>query len=146
MNEEKDQKTYELALLLKGEEDLAKIPAFLRDHGAEPLSESRAKKLALAYKIKGNTEAVFSPSTFKASGEDAKRIEKDLITNAFVIRAMILVSPPPAERPSAAPSFPMQQRGRPSAMRAPSPTEARPPAPRPLSNEALEKKIEEILQ
>jgi ribosomal protein S6 len=146
MNEEKDQKVYEIALLLKGEEDLIKIPAFLRDRGAEPLSEGRAKKLALAYKIKGNTEAVFASSTFRASGEDAKKIERDLITNPLVIRSMVLIAPPVSERPSAPLTFPPQQRGRPTATRTSSMADMKPAASRPLSNEALEKKIEEILQ
>lgn len=148
-NEEaKDKKLYELALLLKSENDLAGAITLLRQHDGELVSEPRAKKLALAYVIKGNTEAVFASCTFRASGTDAKELERDLSTRPEVIRSMMLVSPPPAERqPMASPSFPMQKRGRPSMVRvSPSEGQSRPAVSRPLSNEALEKKIEEISQ
>lgn len=148
MNEEevKDKKTYELALLLKSEGDLTDVLAFIRAHDAEILSEPRAKKLALAYAIKGNTEALFVSCMFQAIGQNAKSIEKDLVTNARVIRSMVLVAVPLAERQASVPSFPSQERGYRPVTRTFTAGESKPPAPRPLSNEALEKKIEEILK
>lgn len=145
MNEEKDKKTYELALLVKGEADLAPVAALVREHRGEIASEPRAKKLTLAYKIKGAAEAVFASLTFRASGSDAKNLEHDLRTRPEVLRSLILVAPPQAERqPTAPPAFPPTRRGRPpvAGFLEPKPVAA----PRPLSNEALEKKIEEILQ
>jgi ribosomal protein S6 len=148
MNEEKDKKIYELALLLKSEEDLAGILAFLRDHSAEAISEPRAKKLALAYKINGHTEAVFASCTFRAAGEDAKSLEHDLQTRPQVIRSMVIIALPPSDRPVSAMPFSREQRTRPSSsmMRTSAASETKPAASRPLSNEALEKKIEEILR
>ena len=145
------KKEYELALLLKAEEDVAHIVLFLREHNAEISLEPRAKKLALAYKIKGFTDAVFVYCNFKSSTEDAKVLEKDLNTNAYVIRSMILASPPaPSERQSM-PFFAAKQRRAParssaSGVSSTFSAEPKSPAPQPLSNEALEKKIEEILQ
>lgn len=141
MDEGKDKKTYELALLLKNEDDAARMTELIRQHNGEAVSEPRAKKLALSYVIKGNTEAVFAYCTFKAAGEDVKQLERDLRMREEVIRSMIVLAPLYAEkRPiSMAPSFPPQRYARPIG-------EPRPAAPRPLSNEALEKKIEEILQ
>jgi len=149
MNEDKDKKIYELALLLKNEEDLSGVVTLLKQHSAEVTSEPRAKKMAFAYKIKSHTEGVFVSLLFTAFPSDAKELEHDLITRQDVIRFMILASPPPPERAEGAPSFPSMKRGRPSPMRMPSPADAKPAAPRtsgPLSNEAIGKKIEEILQ
>jgi len=148
MNEDKDKKIYEIALLLKREEDLPAVVTLIREHQGELISEPRAKKLALAYKIKGNTEAVFVSTQFNAFPEGAKNLEHDLVSRADVIRSMILVSPPPPERESSPIDFSAMRRGRPARPRATSPREdiAKAPAPRaPLSNEALEKKIEEFL-
>ncbi len=147
MDEEKDKKTYELALLLASEDDITRVIELVREYRGEAISEPRAKKLALAYSIKGRDEAVFVSCTFQAFGEDAKSLERDLHARQEVIRGMVLVAPPQSERqPSAAPVFPMQRRGRPSAERPAWTGEQKPSAPQPLSNEALEKKIEEISQ
>ena len=147
MDEEKDKKTYELALLLKSESDAPRVVEFVRQHGGEMVSEPRAKKLALAYTIKGNTEAVFASCVFKASGEEVKSLERDLAMRQEVIRSMVLVTPPRSERQAPlTPYFPMQKRGRPSIAGTSSASEPRPAVSHPLSNEALERKIEEISQ
>jgi ribosomal protein S6 len=144
-NEDKDKKEYELALLLKSEEDLAKIVALVGTHNGEGVTEPRAKRLQLAYEIKKHTEAVFAYFTFKMFGDDAKALEHDLATRADVLRSMMIASPAPAERTAMSPLPPREER-RPRSS-APSSSDApKPAAPRPLSNEALEKKIEEILQ
>lgn len=141
----KDKKSYELALLLKNEDDLAGVLTLVAQHGGEMSSEPRAKKLALAYKIKGETEAIFAYADFLMLPEHAKELEHDLATRQNIIRSMIIIAPPQAEhREIPAGAFPMKKRGRPAASR--SAAENKPTAPRPLSNEALEKKIEEILQ
>jgi len=142
-NEEKDKKEYELALLLKNETDLAGVVALVGQHNGEGLSEPRAKRLGLAYEIKKQTEAVFATFTFKAYGDDIKSLETDLNNRHEVIRSMIIASPVASEQ-SVSSAVPQDRRpARPT--RPASPSDAR-PASRPLSNEALEKKIEEILQ
>jgi ribosomal protein S6 len=150
MNEDKEKKLYELALLLKTEEDLVPLIALIRQYEGEIVLEPRAKKLALAYKIKGHTEAIFATLQFNAFPEAAKNLEQDLNNRPEAIRFLILASPPPPERrEESMPSFPGARRGRPSTPRAATPSDAKPAAPRasgPLSNEALGKKIEEILQ
>jgi len=159
-NEEKDKKEYELALLLKTEDNLAGALALVTAHNGESLSEPRAKRLQLAYEIKKVNEAVFVYLTFKMYGDDMKALEHELNTSADILRFMVIASPAPAERPSAG-LLPQREERRSrnssswhsssssasnapaSVMEAPAPK----PAPsRPLSNEALEKKIEEILK
>ncbi len=148
-NEEKDKKEYELALLLKSEDNLAGVLALVAQHNGEGLSEPRAKRLQLAYEIKKYNEAVFVYFTFKVFGDDIKALEHDLNARADVLRFMVIASPAPAERPSAS-LMPQREERRPRAAAytpsVPSPEAPRPAPSRPLSNEALEKKIEEILQ
>jgi ribosomal protein S6 len=151
-NEEKDKKEYELALLLKSEENIPKVVALVTAHNGEGVSEPRAKRLQLAYEIKKQTEGVFVYFTFKMFGDDMKTLETELNVHADVLRFMVIASPAPAER-TANSAMPVReerhQRSAPrsSAPAAAAPAEAPKAAPsRPLSNEALEKKIEEILK
>jgi ribosomal protein S6 len=153
-NEEKDKKEYELALLLKTEENLAGVLTLIGTHNGEGVSEPRAKRLQLAYEIKKLNEAVFVSLTFKMYADDMKALEHELNSAADVLRFMVIASPAPAERPSAG-LMPQREERRSRSTSssshsssAPSaPSEAPKPAPsRPLSNEALEKKIEEILK
>ncbi len=141
-NEEKDKKEYELALLVASEADLAPVVALIAEHHGEGISEPRAKHLRLEYEIKKHTEAVFASLTFHAYGEDVKALEHDLRLRQEVIRSMVIASPAPSQ-PSASPILPPERRT--SRPMRPSSSESR-PSSRPLSNEALEKKIEEILQ
>jgi ribosomal protein S6 len=147
-NEDKDKKEYELALLLKSEDDVAAILTLVSQHNGEGASEPRAKRLQLAYEIKGFTEAVFAYFTFKMFGDDAKAFEHDLNARPDVIRFMVIASPAPAERTAASPLPGREERRPRTGASAPAAPEvpAKPAASRPLSNEALEKKIEEILQ
>ena len=146
--DEQDKKEYELAVLVKNEDDLAPVAALARQHGAEIATEFRAKRLTLAYEIKKNKEAVFAYCTFKAEGPATKELEADLNTKAEVIRFLIVKAPAPdtsSRQASPLGAAAVQRRGR--TMRTPGAPEATKPAvPKSLSNEALEKKIEEILQ
>jgi len=151
-NEEKDKKEYELALLLNGEDDLAGMIKLVGTHNAESLSEPRAKRLQLAYEIKKHTEAVFVYFTFKMFGDDMKALEHELNTHPDVLRFMVIASPAPAER-TATSAMPPREERRPRSnsynaapAAAPSETPKSAAPSKPLSNEALEKKIEEILQ
>jgi ribosomal protein S6 len=147
MKDENDKTQYELALLLKNEDDVAAVAGLVRQHNGEITAEPRAKKLALAYKIKGSTEATFVTCFFRATGDDAKRLEHDLRTRQEVIRSMVLRAPSQAGLPVAAmPVMPSERApmrpvsSRPSALREPK----KPPAREPLSNEALENLLKEI--
>ena len=148
--DEKEKKEYELAVLVANEDQLAGVVALVRQHNGEPTAEPRAKKIALAYEIKKHTDGVFAYFNFMAIPDDAKNLEHDLNTFADVIRFMVIASPAPAETidrtqmPSAmgAPKRRMMRTPRPTA----GPVAEPKAAPKPLSNEALEKKIEEILQ
>jgi ribosomal protein S6 len=144
--EDIEKKEYEIAVLLKTEGDLANVLTFIAQHGGEVISEAKARNLALAYEIKKQKEAVFAYCNFRAYPEEAKTLEHDLNSRQDVLRFLIIASPPPAEK--AVPAMGVMRRGRRPTRTAGPTSEAatKPQAPRPLSNEALEKKIEEILQ
>lgn len=168
--EDKDKKEYEIGVLVATEEDLAAVVALVRSHNGEISAEPRAKKMALAYEIKHHSDAVFAYFNFKASGSDVKELEHDMNTKPEVIRSLVVIATPPdtsAERASSIAgaaaanaasggssmsgmggAMGAQRRPR-SAPRSSSPSSAfepKPAASQPLSNEALEKKIEEILK
>lgn len=142
-NEEKDKKEYELGVLILREEDLPGMLALLAEHRADITSEARAKKLAFAYEIKGHKEGVFASITFKAYGDEVKALEHALGLRADVLRALVVKLPKPSVRPVAASGASPAMGERPHAVRPGG--EPRSAAPKPLSNEALEKKLEEIL-
>jgi ribosomal protein S6 len=126
------------------------VLALVAQHNAEGVPEPRAKRLQLAYEIKKHTEAVFVYFTFKAFGDDIKALEHDLNAHADILRFMVIASPAPAERNATSAMPPREERRSRSStpyVAPAAPAEAPRPAPsKPLSNEALEKKIEEILQ
>ncbi len=145
-NEEKDKKEYELGVLILREEDLPGVLALLAQHHADITSEARAKRLAMAYEIKGHKEGVFASVTFKAYGDEVKELEHDLRLRADVLRSIVVKLPKPSLRPAPSASAPAPVSGEPYAHTTPrTAPESRPAAPKPLSNEALEKKLEEIL-
>lgn len=149
-NEDRDKKEYELGVLILREEDLPGVLALLAEHHAELTSEARAKRLAMAYEIEGHKEGVFASVTFKAYGDEVKALEHELGLRADVIRSLVIKTPKPSLRPvssmstGVSGSMPPDRYSRPASRPAPT-AEPRPVAPKPLSNEALEKKLEEIL-
>lgn len=140
---ERDKKLYEFSVLVKAEEELPGLTAFVSQHGGEVVGGFNPKRIAFAYPVKKQRDGIFAYLTFRAYGEDAKKLEEDLRTRQDLLRFLIIslkstgvtVS---AEQPATAP----RKRFIPSSLKG---ADAK-PAAQPLSNEALEKKIEEILQ
>lgn len=142
-NEEKDKKEYELAVLLLREEDLSGVLSLLTEHHAEITSEARAKRLAFAYEINKHKEGVFATITFKAFGDEVKELEHALGLRAEVLRSLVVKTPKTSSRPAAVGTSSLAGDRAPRAASASS--EQRSSTPKSLSNEALEKKLEEIL-
>jgi ribosomal protein S6 len=144
-NAEKDRKNYEIAFLVKSEDDIPGVVSLLNRHNVEGLTEPRPKNIALAYEIKKNKEAVFAYCTFKAAGADVKNIEKDLSMGHETIRSLIISLPVRGSRPEIIEERAPERKTKTSRPAEPY-SEVRLSSPRTLSNEALEKKIEEILK
>lgn len=141
---DEDKKEYEISVLFENESNLPDFLKFMNQHGAEVFFESPLRNLNLAYPIKKKIQAFFAYFHFKALPEAIGSISKDLETSSHVLRSLIVTPPFLKPKPSA-----FVPRTRRVAEPETSPVEHSQPARRPsapLSNEALEKKIEEILQ
>ncbi len=127
------KKEYEIAFLVRDEVAVEDLVRLLSQHQAEIKSEAPLRRIALAYKIKKESAAYFGVYQFEAQAEQVKALEHDLRISSSVIRALIVKHPSkaPGERPRTGHPRPASEK------------KAAAPA---LSNEALEKKIEEILQ
>lgn len=138
-----DKKDYEIGFVVAAEENVDQISKLLGQHGVEIKSTGQLKKVSLAYKIKKVKEAFFGFCLVSALPADIKNLEKDLMTSPEILRFLI-VSLPKTKAAGVSPGDdhvivkkPYQpQRSAPAVSRQ---TQV-------LSNEALEKKIEEILQ
>lgn len=130
-----DTKNYEVSFLSKTEGAAGDVMKLLRQHGAEVLEEGTLKKIGLAYAIEKETQAYFGFVYVKLPPQAVKSLEQDLRRSTFVLRFLIITLPAVATSSEA-------PRPRPQPVRLV--TEARAPAP--LSNEAIERKIEEILK
>jgi len=137
------KKEYEIGVLVRKEEDIPEVRRIVEQHGGGFTSEFQAKKIALAYPIEGETEGIFAFARFSAEPANAKQLEHDLTTANVVVRSLIVVPFKISRRDAVGAS-----KKRAQAVRQPAPVIAPSsvPAVHTLSNEALEKKIEEMLQ
>jgi ribosomal protein S6 len=140
--EGQNSKQYEISFLGKSEDIVREISDCLERHEARIISEASIKKINLSYKIKKENEAYFGYLYFECAPDKSKEIEKDLNLNTNILRFIIITPPFLKER----------KRFIPNESRSQSPTPTRPALEKrvqtqpSLTNEALEKKIEEILQ
>ena len=137
MEEVNDKKSYEIAFLVKNEEDAQQVITLLKSAGAEIELEGSISKLNLAYAIKKERVLYFGYFHFSLEINEVKRLEDTLRMSPFIIRFLI-VTPPFVKHKAR--SF-LPQRRRPYV--SPRPAERKMPS---LSNEALEKQLKEILQ
>lgn len=133
-------KDYELAFVIENEGDAQEILKLVGQHKSEVRFEAPLRKISLAYKIKKVAQAYFGFLRIRVLPSDIKSLEKDLQLHKAIMRFLIVCLP---KEKAASEEAPKHRTG--VATRKPpvlSPT--RPPEV--LSNEALEKKIEEILK
>ncbi|MEK7187661.1 MAG: 30S ribosomal protein S6 [Patescibacteria group bacterium] len=144
MDQDENIQHYEIAFLLKEEADLAALKEVLRAHGANTTFEGPMKKIALAYEIEKQTVALFSSIQFKAPTDQIESINHTLTLRKTVIRFLI-VKCTPGKTPQVSPVsvLPVVE----ESISPATPTgETYSGHSLPLSNEDLEKKIEEILK
>lgn len=131
------KKEYELAFLVNEETEAPGIVAALKDAGAEIHLEGPVQKIALAYEIKKQTSAVFGFAQFSMDPAAAKSLEASMNLRPELLRFMLISPPSAKERPYPQANSPTRPAAKPYEPKS---------VPTGLSNEALEKKIEEILQ
>lgn len=146
---EDNQKDYEIAFLLSEETDLKGLLDILKQHEATITFEAPLKKIALAYEIKKQSSAHFGFIRFTALPAQIPNLEQVLVLHQPVLRSLIVTYIPgratvPRD-PSAVPVMTT------TSLADATPVVVEPVATPsshslPLSNEDLEKKIEEILK
>lgn len=136
--EEGNQKKYEVSFLTKAETDKQAILKTLNSIKAQIIFESELKLIALAYKIKKESQAYFGWIQFSADPESISIINSSLKTSP-VLRFLIVesVSSGRPARPRDGYQF---KKSAPTSAEAPKERQGN------LSNEALEQKLKEILQ
>ena len=137
---EEIKKSYEIAYLIPTEEANKDLVSVVTKHGAEVRMEGGLKQLRLAYQINKVDQAYFGYLQFRAVPEQTKQLEQALRSTSYVLRSLITTLPVPSTK--------NEGTGAPRAPRpmVRPPIEKKPVVAPALSNEALEKKIEEILQ
>lgn len=135
--ESQDTKEYEISFLIKEEKDVEEILRAIGRLGAEIVFQGPVEKISLLYPIKKETSAYFGYCHFSLIPEKLASLSQELRANQIIIRFLIVS--PPFVKVKARSSPKIKSRG-------PQPIVERKKEPSPLSNEALEKKIEEILQ
>lgn len=136
MNELKSR--YELSFVTQSE-DAASVKALLAKHNAKILNERPISKIQLAYKIEKQGYGFMSTTEFLADAQSVVALRKDIQLEKDILRGIVIklkeakTSEAGTEEKSAGkgPTGPQKLRNMFGAV---------------LSNEALEKKIEEILQ
>ena len=145
MEENAIKQEYEIAYLSREEGALGGVVSLIKSHQGEPQSEGVVRRIALSYPIKKETQAFFGALRFMMEPDRAKALEHDLRTHAGVLRALVIRVKEKIEKPRSprAPHPGISATPRPQSP----PPERKAPAPAAaLSNEALEKKIEEMLR
>jgi ribosomal protein S6 len=139
---EKLAKEYEIGVLVRKEEDLPGVRRAVEQHGGVMTADFRAKKIALAYPIKKETEATFAFGLFSAEPENVKQLEQDLVTESAVLRSIIVIPFKASVSTGTGTERKWDRTTRPTT----STEGARTSSTNVLSNEALTKKIEEMLK
>ena len=138
---EKVKKEYEIGVLIRKEDDIPEVRRIVEQHGGVFTTDFRAKKIALAYPIKHETEALFAFARFKRSPRwrnNLSRISRPRMSSC--VRLFGSCQNIPARYGGRHERNVLRQTG--SQHQAPS---SAPPV-HTLSNEALTKKIEEMLK
>lgn len=140
--EAKDKKSYEISFLVKEESAVNRITTLIRQHGGDITLETPVRSLALSYKIKKESTLNFGYLHFDMLPEELPALDRNLKTATEVVRFLIITPPFVKAKATSSPlSRPRATKSAPSKM-----VQEMSKSPAPLSNEALEKKIEEILQ
>jgi ribosomal protein S6 len=148
---EKETKNYEIGFLLKNGKDYPEISSVLARHNIGVVGpEKQPTRIRLAYPIKKESSAFFGNFYFSANPNQIKEIGEELKLNKNLLR-FIIVSQPAGEVPPRPSVRQIRRRAVPPApLKTMEPASAQPikkvePAPV-LSNEELERRLEEILK
>lgn len=144
-NKEIRKRKYEIGFIIKTE-DASVISQSLKNREFVVLTENPIEKIQLAYPIEKESYGYFGYSHFEGDPAAVKNLKDDFKLNPEVLRYLIITPPfvkKPAWRQTAPDRMPEEPKFVPSAVKQ---DRQSPPVESILTNEALEKKIEEILK
>lgn len=141
-----DTSTYELTYLLRSEEDVSLLRTTLGKYEVRVLQERPLSKVQLEYPIGGERYAFLGILTFEVPVANLHSLRSSLQLQDGVLRSLITL-PIPTHGAASEEKLPEERIPLGEDSRVFSrPTPERRPARDTLSNEALERKIEEILE
>lgn len=149
---EKEPKKYEIGFLVRLEEDKEELVRILKDRGFLIIDDGEVSRIKLAYQIKKENFAFFSYVYFSGGPESVKELDKELKTSPKILRHLIISQPVIMRKIENKTDFEkVYVRDLPTGRQEVSATpaiSARKITPKTevLSNEELEKKLEEILK
>ncbi|MFH0890609.1 MAG: 30S ribosomal protein S6 [Candidatus Liptonbacteria bacterium] len=140
---EKQGRDYEASFLSQEENGKEVLLQWIGRFGGEVLLEGPSEKIALAYPVAKQTSAYFGFAHFRMNPDQAAALARELKTAGTFLRFLLVTPPCVKAKPRT-----MNPRGsRPAeAVEASLPSVEHKPISETLSNEDLEKKIEEILR
>ncbi len=139
-NEEIILKKYEISFLIRSESDDSAVKEIIEKNGGRNVETIPAVKTRLAYPIKKENYAFFGVTYFDSSPEAIEAIDGDLRLRSNVLRFLIITPPVVRKAEAEKKPFPKGKTAVPSPAAAPAAMAGS------LSNEALEKTLEEILK
>ncbi|MFH1246620.1 MAG: 30S ribosomal protein S6 [Candidatus Liptonbacteria bacterium] len=143
--EQAEKRSYEIGFVTRDAEAISALLESLKRYGAEITLEGPIEQIPLAYKIKKQTQAQFGYVHFLMDPAQIAVVNDELERAEGVLRFLI-ITPPFMKQKSRMMPQDMNRPAVPHRAAAETLAEKKPAPVSPLSNEALEKKIEEILQ
>lgn len=142
-----NSKQYELSLVLQSEESYPEVLGLIKNKGFTVLKENSLARIKLMYPIKKQLSGVFTHLILDISPDRVSGLDSELKTISGVLRFLI-VTPPVKEKTErgSRPLRDMKPRSSKPRGEAPEKKEPRKGTPEVISNELLEKKLEEILK
>ena len=143
-------KQYEISLVLKSEEDYNSVLAFIKTRVTQVLKENSPRRLRFAYPIEKEETGFFAWLIIEASSGVVPELQKALDMNPAVLRSLIITPPVPAKSER---KIPRTKENKEKPLEGESVTVVpqrevvrRQATSDSISNEVLEKKLEEILK
>ncbi len=142
--EEKELKTYEIGFLTKEEDGVQEIANIINGHKATIINDGQIKKIQLSYPIEKQTAAYFGYLLFSLEPQSLAKLSDALKINSKILRFLIII--PTTVKPLAPSAGPVKKDYPIKPVKPVQQLQQKTSQPQTLSNEALERKLEEILK